>query len=71
MYPNHIDYHSSQVSSKTKTKTKKQKTKNTYTKSNVCCPYTHWSMVKLPMASPLKKPENLPQPPEAINYEEL
>ena len=25
------------------------------TKSNLCCPYTHWSMVKLPVASPLKR----------------
>ena len=32
------------------------------TKSNLCCPYTHWSMVKLPVASPLKKTEFFPTP---------
>ena len=31
-------------------------------KSNLCCPYTHWSMVKLPVASPLKKTESFPTP---------
>ena len=42
--------------------------------SNLCCPYTHWSIVKLPVASPLKKTEfsYVPPPfPEAINCEEL
>ena len=32
--------------------------KKNSTKSNLCCPYTHWSMVKLPVASPLKKTES-------------
>lgn len=40
-------------------------------KSNLCCPYTQWSMVKLPTASPLKKTQVLPYPPlpEAIVME--
>lgn len=29
-------------------------------KSNLCCPYTHWNMVKLPVASPLRRPESFP-----------
>ena len=37
---------------------RKKEEKNT--KSNLCCPYTHWSMVKLPVASPLKKTESFP-----------
>ena len=42
-------------------------------KSNVCCPYTHWSMVKLPVTSPLKKTEPSPPTPllEAISCGEL
>lgn len=38
---------------------------------SLCCPYTQWSMVKLPTASPLKKTQVLPYPPlpEAIVME--
>jgi hypothetical protein len=35
----------------------KTKGEEKLTKSNLCCPYTHWSMVKLPVASPLKRTE--------------
>lgn len=42
------------------------------TKSNLCCLYTHWSMVKLPGASPVQKTESFSTPgPEAVNSEEL
>ncbi|KAL6048498.1 hypothetical protein STEG23_023265 [Scotinomys teguina] len=41
-------------------------------KSNLCCPYTHRSMVKLPEASLLRKTERFPATsPETINCEEL
>jgi len=32
----------------------KQKINQTKQESNLCCPYTHWSMVKLAVSSPLK-----------------
>lgn len=42
-------------------------------KSNLCCPYIHWSMIKLLVASSLKKTEPSPRrtPSEAIMYGEL
>jgi hypothetical protein len=43
-----------------------------HTKSNLCCAYSPWSMVKLPVASLLKTTESSPSlMPEAINYEEV
>jgi len=38
-----------------------------------CCPYTHWTIVKLPVASPLKTTGFFPAhgPSEAINCREL
>lgn len=49
-------------------KGKQEKKKNPF---SLCCPYTQWSMVKLPTASPLKKTQVLPYPPlpEAIVME--
>ena len=38
----------------------KRKQEQEENKSNMHCPYTHWSMVKLPVASPLKKTESFP-----------
>lgn len=40
-------------------------------KSNLFCPCTHWSMVKLPVTKPLKKTESYLTLPGAINCEEL
>lgn len=34
---------------------KRKKEKKKKTKSSLRCPYTHWSMIKLPVVSPLKK----------------
>lgn len=46
-----------------------------YTKSNLCCPYSHWSMVKLLVARPLEiigySPSSDCVLPEVINCEEL
>ena len=39
----------------------KNKNKTPY-QVQFCCPYTQWSMVKLPVTSPLKKPEPFPTP---------
>lgn len=41
-----------------------KKNKN-HTKFNLCFPYTHWIMVKLLVASPLKKSESCPNPTSA------
>lgn len=37
----------------------------------MCCPYTHWSMVKLPVAKPLKETEFYLTLPGAIICEDL
>lgn len=43
-----------------------------YTKYNLCCPYTHWNVVMLPMARSLKITESFPiHPPEVNNCEKL
>jgi len=44
----------------------KQTNKQKTTKCNLCCFYTHWNIVKLPVASPLKNTESFPSPLEAI-----
>lgn len=50
----------------------KTKRKQNTSKSNLCRLYTHLSMVKLPVASPLKITESFSTPPsEGINCEEL
>jgi hypothetical protein len=42
-----------------------------YITYNLCCPYTHWSMVKLPFFSPLKISGSFPMPlSKADNCEE-
>ena len=49
-----------------------KKMKKNNTKSNLCCPYTDWSMVKLPVVSRLKlNPSPPPSLPEALNCGEL
>ena len=41
-------------------------------KSSLCCPHTHWGMVKVPGTCTLRKLTSPPVPlPEAISYEEL
>ena len=52
-----------------KRKIKKKRT----TQSNLCCPYNHWTVVKLPVPSILKKSESGPPLPlsVAINCGEL
>lgn len=52
---------------------KKRRTKEKkYTKSKLCCLYTHQNWVQLPLASPLEKlsPSSPLAPPESINCEE-
>lgn len=46
---------------------KEGKIKEIYTKSN--CPYTHWSMIKRPVSSPLKKTESLPTPTPSRSHQ--
>jgi small neutral amino acid transporter SnatA (MarC family) len=41
---------------------KKEKEENEKIKSNLYCPYTYWSMVNFPVASPVKKTGLLPHP---------
>jgi hypothetical protein len=40
------------------------KKKKRYTKSNLCCPYSHWNIVQLPVPTPIKitKPFSIPNP---------
>lgn len=49
-----------------------QQKKKKYTKFNLCCPHPLWSVLTLPVFSPLKKTEPPPPTlPEATNCEEL
>ena len=44
------------------TSPKRRSKRKIYTKSNSNRPYTHWSMVKLPVTSLLKKTDSFPNP---------
>jgi hypothetical protein len=54
-------------------KRRRRREKKKKNQPNLCCLYNHWSMAKLPVASPLKKTESFPPKtlPEAINCGEL
>ena len=49
---------SSQNKKQKKTKKKIYKRNKKKYRPSLCCPYTHWNMVKLPVASPLQKSES-------------